>query len=84
MDSRKVLADRLIDVSFCIPVYNVSPWIEKCIGSIVAIGESLSYEIICVDDCSTDDSYCVLEQLAKKTKNMILLRNEKNRGGIIY
>ena len=42
-------------VSVIIPVYNAAPFIQKCVGS--ALSQTLrDIEVICVDDCSTDNS----------------------------
>ena len=46
---------KTIDVSFVIPVYNDSNYIDKCIECINNQGLD-SFEIIFVDDCSTDNS----------------------------
>ena len=67
-------------VSFCLPVYNVRPYIQACIESVLA-QELDSFEIICVDDCSTDGSYDELKRIAESVyPNLIVLRNQKNSG----
>lgn len=51
---------------FCLPVYNVAPYIKDAINSILAQKlEKFNYEIICVDDASTDNSLQVLEEFQK-------------------
>lgn len=47
----------MCNISFIIPVYNGSSYIVRCLNSIynLAIPEK-EYEIIVVDDCSTDDT----------------------------
>ena len=69
-----------VQLSFCIPVYNVKPYIQDCIESILA--QKLdSFEIICVDDCSTDGSYDELHRIADTIyPELITLKNEKNSG----
>lgn len=70
-----------IEVSFCLPVFNVAAYLQECIDSIVAVDLNvINYEIVCVDDCSTDDSARVLEQIKKGNPQMRILRNESNRG----
>ncbi len=72
-----------IDVSFCIPVYNAKDFLRDCIYSIEAqrLSESeIFYEIVCVDDCSTDGSYDELLQLSNEYSCVKVLKNEKNRG----
>jgi glycosyltransferase involved in cell wall biosynthesis len=42
--------------------------------------ESLSLEIILVDDCSTDNIFNEAKRLEKKYSNIVLLKNSKNQG----
>lgn len=70
-----------IDVSFCLPVYNVGLYLEDCIKSIVNQPfAGISYEIICIDDCSTDDTYDILVHLSKKYDHIRVCKNEQNKG----
>lgn len=70
-----------IDVSFCLPVYNVGKYLEDCIKSIINQPfNGINFEIICVDDCSTDNSYDVLINLSKLYTQIRVLKNEKNKG----
>ncbi len=49
-------------VSVVIPVYNVEPYVEKCITSVLR--QTLGgFEMILVDDCGTDRSMPVIEAL---------------------
>ncbi len=70
-----------VDISFCLPIYNVGEFVKDCIRSIVAqpFGD-LTYEILCLDDCSTDDSFALLQQLAQENQCMKVMQNEKNSG----
>ncbi|WP_157151004.1 glycosyltransferase family 2 protein [Brachyspira sp. SAP_772] len=68
-----------IKVSVVIPVYNVEPYLRECLDSV--INQTLKeIEIICIDDRSTDNSYQILEEYAKKDNRIILLKNENNVG----
>lgn len=70
-----------IDVSFCLPIYNVGVYLEDCIKSIVEQPfDGVDWEIICIDDCSSDDSYDILVNLSKKYEKIRTYRNEQNRG----
>jgi glycosyltransferase involved in cell wall biosynthesis len=66
----------MIDVSVIVPVFNDRDRISACIESIQAQRTRHSYEIIVVDDCSSDNTTAVL----RKFDNVTLLLNEKNRG----
>ena len=42
-------------ISIIIPVYNVAPYLRQCLDSIFE-QEADNYEVICINDGSTDDS----------------------------
>ena len=50
-----------IKFSIIIPAYNVEKYIEKCIKSILE-QDYTNYEIIVVDDCSTDNTVNILKR----------------------
>ncbi|WP_157146716.1 glycosyltransferase family 2 protein [Brachyspira pilosicoli] len=69
----------MIKVSVIIPVYNVEPYLKEALDSV--INQTLrEIEIICIDDCSTDNSYNILEEYAKKDNRIIIIKNEDNMG----
>lgn len=68
----------MIKVSVVIPVYNVEKYLSSCIESVVAQNFK-DYEIICVDDGSTDKSSQILDEYAKKY-HFIKVIHQKNMG----
>jgi glycosyltransferase involved in cell wall biosynthesis len=51
----------MVSVSVIVPVYNVEPYLVRCLNSLVQ--QTLhDIEIICVDDCSPDRSIDILRQ----------------------
>ena len=49
----------MVKVSVIIPVYNVAPYLGECLDSVLQ--QTLKdIEIVCVDDCSTDNSSFLL------------------------
>ncbi len=52
-------------VSIIIPVYNTGNLLRRCLDSVLAQSYS-NIEIICIDDCSTDDSPSVLREYADR------------------
>jgi glycosyltransferase involved in cell wall biosynthesis len=66
-------------VSIIIPVYNVEPYLRRCLDSV--IGQTLGdIEIICIDDASTDGSLAVLREYEAKDKRVKVIAVEKNGG----
>ena len=55
----------MMDISIVIPVYNAGGFIHTCLDSIVAQEGEFTYEIILVDDGSTDNSVDVIQQYEK-------------------
>ena len=66
-------------VSVCIPVYNNADYIGETIDSILAQTYQ-NLELIMVDDNSTDHSYQVLQDYAKKDERVKIYKNETNLG----
>ena len=65
-------------ISIIIPVYNVEKYLRECLDS--CVNQTLKdIEIICVDDCSTDNSYKILEEYLQKDSRIRILRQEQNR-----
>jgi O-antigen biosynthesis protein len=72
------LSDRPV-ISIVIPVFNKVDYTLRCLKSLAEhIDSSTSVEIMVVDDCSTDETQRILEQI----QGLILIRNEKNSGFI--
>lgn len=60
------------------PVYNVEKYLQECLDSI--INQSFKdFEIICVNDGSTDKSLQILEEYAKKDSRFIVM-SQQNLG----
>lgn len=67
-------------LSIVIPLYNTEKYIEDCILSIVDNNVDASlYEVIVVNDGSTDNSKAVVERLCEKYENIKLI-NLENQG----
>lgn len=66
-------------VSVIVPVYNVEKYIEECLKSL--INQTLKdIEIICIDDCGTDNSMAIVEKYAKQDNRIKIIRHKKNAG----
>lgn len=67
-------------LSIIIPCYNAENHIERCLNSLVNQNfDTIDYEIIIIDDGSTDNSIKVIENF-KNTRNNILLFKQANKG----
>ena len=65
-------------ISIIVPIYNVAPYLPKCLDSLI----NQTYrdiEIICVNDGSTDASLNILQEYAGKDKRIKIISRE-NRG----
>ena len=65
--------------SILIAHYNNYNYFLDCYKSILA-QEYQNFEVIIVDDCSTDDSFVKLQELLKTDSRFKLYKNEQNRG----
>ena len=72
MDSNYIL-------SFIVPVYNVSLYVEQCIRSLYAQNiPKDDYEVIVVDDCSPDNSKDIVIGLQSEFKDLKLISLKEN------
>ena len=69
-------------VSVIIPIYNTEKYLRKCLDSVC--NQTLSdIEIICVNDCSTDNSLEILEEYASKDNRIKLIDFKENKGAAV-
>lgn len=68
-----------ITISIIVPAYNIAPYLERCIGSILAQSHR-QLEVIVVDDGSTDDTGAILDRLA--ASNLRVKAVHKENGGV--
>ena len=67
-------------LSFVIPVYNEAQSLKQLYSEIIENTGNRKYEIIFVDDGSTDHSFEIMQELAKEDKNVKIIRFRKNFG----
>ena len=68
-----------VDVSVIIPVFNQFQFTHACLASLQAAEERSRFEVIVVDDCSTDET----AELVPRMSGVVYLRNETNSGFIV-
>ena len=69
-----------VDVSIVIPLLNEEQSLRKLTERIEASVDAWSYEIIFVDDGSTDDSWKVIQKLEKEKTQVTGIRLQRNYG----
>jgi len=73
--------DTVTKLSIVIPCFNEEKTLHKCIERVSEIADSsLSLEIIIVDDCSSDSSFSIAEELQKNNPKIQVFRHDKNQG----
>ena len=74
--------DKRLDISVVVPLYNEQESLPELVAWIdrVAAQNSLSYEVIMVDDGSSDDSWQVVEQLKEQYPAIKGIRFARNYG----
>lgn len=73
-------------LSVVIPVYNVAPYLQECVDSVLS-QRFTDFEVLLVDDGSTDGSGAICDELAQKDSRVVVLHQEnggacsaRNRG----
>ena len=67
-------------LSFIIPVFNEKESLERLYSEILENIENKDYEIIFIDDGSSDNSFNIMERLAKRDKRVKIIKFRKNFG----
>jgi GT2 family glycosyltransferase len=68
-----------IDVSIIIVNFNSTEYLRNCLDSIYQFTSGLEYEVLVVDNGSTDNSFGQLHELERITRRSIIV-NEENKG----
>lgn len=68
-----------VETTIILPVYNAERYLKQCIQSIVNQTYK-DFELIVVDDASTDSTSQILKEFAKKDSRIQLHRNTANQG----
>lgn len=66
-------------LSIIMPIYNTAKYLPYTLKSLTSQNYA-DVEFVCVDDCSTDDSWRILCETAKLDKRFRLIRQEYNQG----
>jgi glycosyltransferase involved in cell wall biosynthesis len=66
-------------ISVVVPVFNGQKYLAKTLDSLLA-QTFADYEILCIDDCSTDDSKSILAEYGKIDSRIRVMKTEDNQG----
>ncbi|MBQ5592697.1 MAG: glycosyltransferase [Clostridia bacterium] len=66
--------------SILVPVYNVEKYLEQCVDSLLSQDYDGEYEIILVDDGSTDSSGKICDKYAEENPEIVKVYHKKNEG----
>ncbi|MEB4800908.1 glycosyltransferase family A protein [Acinetobacter soli] len=67
-------------ISIVVPVYNVQNYIKDCVESLIN-QDSKNFEVIFIDDCGTDNSMSILNQiLSSNNLNYKIIEHSQNFG----
>lgn len=69
----------MIDVSIIIPTYNAVSTVSKLLDSILKQQTTFNYEVICVDDGSTDGTVDVLQTYADNNASIRIIRQKNSK-----
>lgn len=74
-----VPGDDTMNISVIVPVFNAAPFISSCVNSILSQTYQ-HFELILVDDCSTDDSVKICKRFEEQHSKIIVLQQTRNMG----
>ena len=64
-----------------VPVFNAEKYIEKCLNSLVKQTHN-RFQVLIVDDCSSDSSYEIASKICEKNKHFKIFRNNRRIGAL--
>lgn len=67
-------------VSVLVPVYNLGRFIEPCLLSLLEQQTNFDFEVIAIDDGSSDNSWAIMQRLAQQWPQLKALQNSQNMG----
>lgn len=68
-------------LSLIIPCYNEENTLTNCVEQCLKLTRhNIQLELVIVDDCSTDKSYAIAQELSQKYEQITLVKHEINKG----
>ena len=72
-------SDPEIQISVIVPCFNVERYVESCLNSIASQVTSRSFEIVAVDDGSTDNTGVILDEISTRVTTLNVI-HQPNQG----
>ena len=79
----KVIRMQNLKLSIIMPLYNVEKTIRLALESVLMQKVNFAYEIIAVDDASTDNTLNILKDFAKTYPQIKIIEHKENQGNAI-
>lgn len=80
---RRQMTNNNIKISIIVPIYNVEPYLKKCLDSLVNQTIANDIEIICINDCSPDNCLDILKEYQEKySDRLIKIIDHKENTGV--
>ena len=67
-----------IDLSIIVPVFNVEDYLKRALDSILKQSSSINYEIVLIDDGSSDNSGAICDEYQNNFSNVCVRHIENN------
>lgn len=67
-------------LSVVIPAYNLERYIAECLEGVLQQQVDFEYEVICIDDASSDGTWQVMCELARQYPSLAIYQNPQNLG----
>ena len=72
----------MVNISIIMPVFNTGKYLKESIGSILWQSYT-EFELICVNDASSDNSLDILRELQQQDDRIVIIQHEVNCGAAI-
>jgi glycosyltransferase involved in cell wall biosynthesis len=70
-----------VELTVIVPCYNCAATLEEAVASIYIQGLQMPFEVVMVDDGSTDNTQSLIEDLSKRYSYVRYYFHDRNRGG---
>ncbi|MDE7430493.1 MAG: glycosyltransferase family 2 protein [Lachnospiraceae bacterium] len=73
---------KVVNISIIMPVYNTANYLKESLGSLLRQTYT-EFELICVNDASTDDSFSILREFQQRDARLVIVEHDINRGAAV-